>query len=89
MRRVLVTTLLAVTAAMSTGGCFVNMYSADPIRRYRQLFFQSEDLRLIEDDLERFWMIDQPSHLTLKRVDGLGDESARRWPNANKSLPPN
>lgn len=80
MRRVLMTGLICVIAA-SSSGCFMNMYSADPVRRYRQLFFQSEDLRLIEDEIERFWMIDNPSALSLKRYSGLGDPAARRFPN--------
>ena len=80
MRRVLVTGLL-VAIAISSSGCFLNMYSADPLRRYRQLFFQSEDLRLIEDEIERFWMIDHQSNLSLKRYSSMGDPSARRRPN--------
>ena len=81
MRRVLITGLLAVITTTSSTGCFLNMYSADPIRRYRQLFFQSEDLRLLEDELERFWMIDQPSQMSLKRYNGLGAPAAdaMRW----------
>lgn len=78
MRRVFMMGLLAVVTTASSAGCFLNMYSTDPIRRYRQLFFQSEDLRLIEDDLERFWMIDQPSNLSLKRYHGMADPGARR-----------
>ncbi|MFO0945840.1 MAG: hypothetical protein U1D30_07840 [Planctomycetota bacterium] len=71
--------LLALLATTSSG-CFINEYSADPIRRYRQLFFQSEDLRLIEDDMERFWMLDNPSNLSPKRYHGLGEPAARtRW----------
>lgn len=80
MRRVFAGLLVLVTA-VSSSGCFLNMYSADPLRRYRQLFFQSEDLRLIEDEIEHFWMIDQPSALSLKRYSGLGDPAARRRPN--------
>jgi hypothetical protein len=81
MRRVLITGLLAVVTTTSSAGCFLNMYSADPIRRYRQLFYQSENLRLLEDDMERFWMIDQPSQLSLKRYHGLGEPAAdtMRW----------
>lgn len=76
MRRNLVLGLLAVLAA-SSSGCFVNQYSADPIRRYRQLFFQSQDLALIEDDWELFWMLDQPSQLSELRYNGLGAPQAR------------
>lgn len=80
MRRILNCGLLAMLA-VSSSGCFLNMYAADPIRRYRQLFYQSEDLRVMEDEIERFWMIDQPSQMTLKRYSGLGDPAARRKPN--------
>lgn len=78
MRRQWILGVLAAATAMSSVGCFLNMYSSDPIRRYRQLFFQSEDLRLIEDDIERFWMVDQPTQLSLKRYSGMGDPAARR-----------
>jgi hypothetical protein len=80
MRRVLLMGLVAIVTTTSSAGCFLNMYSADPIRRYRQLFYQSEDLRMLEDEIERFWMIDQPSQLTLKRYHGLGDPAARSRP---------
>lgn len=80
MRRVFLTCLLGIVTASSTAGCFLNMYAAEPIRRYRQLFFQSQDLALMEDDMERFWMIDQPSQLSLKRYNGLGDPSADVFP---------
>lgn len=80
MRRVLMMGLMAVITATTSAGCFINEYASDPIRRYRQLFFQSEDLRFLEDDLERFWMIDQPTQLSLKRYHGLGDPAARTDP---------
>lgn len=85
MRRSVQSCVLAAVAAVGMSGCFINMYSSDPIRRSRQLFNQSEDLRLIEDDWERFWMVDQPSHLSLKRYHGFGDPSARRMPYTRKS----
>lgn len=78
MRRVFMMGLLTVLTTISSTGCFVNMYSTDPVRRYRQLFFQSEDLRLLEDDMERFWMIDQPSNLSDKPYHGFGKPAARR-----------
>lgn len=80
MRRLVLMGLLSVAAVTGASGCFINMYSPDPIRRYRQLFFQSEDLRLLEDDLERFWMIDQPSALSPKRYHGLSYSGARLRP---------
>lgn len=78
MRRGLLMGLLAIMTTTSSTGCFLNMYNPEPVRRYRQLFFQSEDLRALEDEMERFWMIDQPSQLHLKRSHGLGDPAARR-----------
>lgn len=77
MRRAMLTGLLAIVTAAGSAGCFLNEYSADPLRRYRQLFFQSQDLALIEDDLERFWMLEQPSWLSPKRYNGYGIPSAR------------
>jgi hypothetical protein len=85
MRRSVLSSLLVAIAATSLSGCFVNQYSSDPIRRSRQLFNQSEDLRLLEDDWERFWMVDQPSNMSLKRYHGTGDPSARRLPYKRKT----
>jgi hypothetical protein len=78
MRRAILCGILAVAAATSSSGCFINQYSPDPVRRYRQLFNQSEDFRAIEDEIERFWMLDQPSALTLKRGHGYADPAPRR-----------
>ena len=41
-----------------------------PQRRMMVLMNQSENLRQIEYEMERFWMVDQPSHLTPERVHG-------------------
>jgi hypothetical protein len=46
------------------------MYSGDPVRRTEQLIFTSEDLRALLNEWERFWFLDQPSHMTPKRVHG-------------------
>jgi hypothetical protein len=65
--------LLAVTFGMllgTTAGCIVPAYSGDPIRRTQQLIYTSEGLRLILDDWERFWFLDQPSHTTPFRTHG-------------------
>lgn len=78
MRRACLLGLMAMVSVSSTG-CFLNAYSSDPIRRYRQLFYQSQDLRLIEDDMERFWMLDQPSQLSLHRYNGFAHPEARRF----------
>lgn len=55
---------------LSNAGCFINQYSADPNLRMIQLLNHSEDLRQIEQEWVRFWMSDQPSHLTPDRVHG-------------------
>lgn len=68
MRRLLL--LLFACGVLQCTGCFLNAYSSDPNRRMLQLINQSEDLRQIELEMERFWMIDQPSHLTPERVHG-------------------
>jgi len=51
-------------------GCFINTFSSDPNQRIRELLNQSEDLRQISYEWERFWFTDHPSHLTPERVDG-------------------
>ncbi len=69
MRRLLIA-LAAVGALLGSGGCFVNEYSSDPNRRVVELLNQSEDLRQIADEWERFWFLDHPSHMSYDRVDG-------------------
>lgn len=66
--------ILAALAALMLGsnvGCLLPAYSADPARRARQLLFTSEDLRLFLDEWERVWFLDQPSHLSPYRTNGL------------------
>jgi tetratricopeptide (TPR) repeat protein len=41
---------------------------SDPQRRVMVLMNQSENLRQIEAEMERFWMMDQPTRLTPERV---------------------
>jgi hypothetical protein len=69
MRRVF---LLIAAAALtfSSTGCLLNIYSADPNRRMDELLNTSEDLRQIENEWERIWFTDQPSHMTPERVHG-------------------
>ena len=69
MRRLLFATLLGVVIS-SNVGCFLPIYSADPARRAKQLMFTSEDMRVILDEWERFWFLDQPDHMTPFRVHG-------------------
>jgi hypothetical protein len=56
--------------AIASSGCFLNIYSSDPNRRVHQLINTSEDLRQIEGEWERFWFVDQPSHMTPDRTHG-------------------
>ncbi|MCI0464480.1 MAG: hypothetical protein L0Z62_46710 [Gemmataceae bacterium] len=51
-------------------GSLINQYSSDPNVRMEELLFQSEELRQIHDEMRRFWMNDQPSHMTYQRVHG-------------------
>ncbi len=62
--------LAAISLASSFTGCIVPAYSGDPARRTRQLIHTSENLRLFLDDWERFWLLDQPDHMTPYRNDG-------------------
>jgi hypothetical protein len=54
----------------TTVGCVIPAYSADPVRRTQELMYTSENLRLALDEWERFWMLDQPDHMTPYRTHG-------------------
>ncbi len=69
MRRLICTALLGMAVASSTG-CLIPIYSGDPVRRSRQLINTSEDMSVIQDEWERIWFLDQPSHLTPYRTHG-------------------
>lgn len=69
MRRWLLTGLLGVVALSNTG-CLINIYSSNPQRRMSQLLNNSEDLRVIQDEWDRIWFTDQPSHMVVDRVHG-------------------
>jgi len=65
--------LLAVTCGLLLGntvGCIIPAYSGDPNRRTQELMFTSEGLRLILDEWERAWHLDQPDHMTPYRTHG-------------------
>ena len=51
-------------------GCLINQYSSDPMVRMEQMMIDSENLRQMHDEWRRFWMNDQPSHLTPYRIHG-------------------
>ena len=69
MRRVLLLAAFAVLG-VANSGCFINQYSSDPNERMQEMLNESENLRQIRGEWERFWMIDQPSHLTPVRIHG-------------------
>lgn len=65
--------LFAVVCGLLVGsvaGCFIPAYSADPTRRTAELLYTSENLRLILDEWERIWFLDQPDHTTPYRTHG-------------------
>jgi hypothetical protein len=64
--------ILAAMAILSltTTGCIINQYSSDPFVRMEQELIDSENLRQMHDEWRRFWMNDQPSHLTPYRIHG-------------------
>jgi hypothetical protein len=69
MRRLLLLAAVLGFTLLNTG-CILNMYSPDPNERMQQMLNQSEDLRQMRKEWFRFWMVDQPSHLTPDRVHG-------------------
>jgi hypothetical protein len=71
MRRLRLLMLAAVaTLALGNTGCMLNIWSSDPNTRMNQMMNVSEDLRQIENEWQRIWFTDQPSHLTPVRVHG-------------------
>jgi hypothetical protein len=64
--------LLGAAMAMSQGCAPVPLphYAAFPPKRVEQLLVDSENLRMAGDDWDRFWFLDQPSHLTPYRTHG-------------------
>ena len=59
--------MLTATLARMPGtssGCIVPIYSGDPALRTQELIFTSENLRMIVEEWQRIWFLDQPSHLT-------------------------
>ena len=69
MRKLLLAAALS-TLVCSSVGCVIPAYSGDPIRRTQELLFTSEDLRAIQDEWERIWFLDQPSHMKPYRTHG-------------------
>ncbi len=69
MRKLLLASILALEFAANSG-CIVPIYSSDPVDRTQELIYTSENLRLIREDWQRIWFLDQPSHLSPYRTHG-------------------
>ena len=69
MRNLMLALALGVVVG-STAGCIIPAYSGDPVRRTQQLLYTSENLRLVLDEWERIWFLDQPDHNTPWRTHG-------------------
>ena len=69
MRRLLLASVFGLLLSTAVG-CIIPAYSGDPARRTQQLIFTSENFRLILDEWERTWMLDQPDHMTPYRTHG-------------------
>ncbi len=74
MRKPLAALILIVGAGLAGSvGCApvpLPHYAAYPPRRVEQLLVDSENLRQAGDEWERFWFLDQPSHMTPFRTHG-------------------
>jgi hypothetical protein len=73
MRKLFVALVFAVAAIAIGEGCApvpLPHYSAFPPKRVQELLVDSENLRQAGDEWQRFWFLDQPSHLTPFRTHG-------------------
>ncbi len=68
--RKLILTLALGWLVSATSGCVIDGYSGDPTRRAQEAIYTSENLRLLQDEWERFWLLDQPNHITPYRTHG-------------------
>jgi hypothetical protein len=67
----LICVAILVSSLFGSMGCLpINEYSSDPDLRMSELMNQSEDLRQARLEWRRFWMVDQPSHLSPERIHG-------------------
>jgi hypothetical protein len=69
MRKLLLAAVLGMLLSSSVG-CIIPAYSGDPNRRTSELIWTSENLRLLLDEWERLWLLDQPNHMTPYRTHG-------------------
>ena len=70
LRRWWAFTAMSLLFLATNSGCMINQYSSDPMVRMEQMLIDSENLRQMHDEWRRFWMNDQPSHLTPYRIHG-------------------
>lgn len=73
MKKSLAALALALASLAIGEGCApvpLPHYAAYGPKRVEELLVDSENLRLGGDDWERFWFLDQPSHLTPFRTHG-------------------
>ncbi len=73
MRKLLAALAIMVASLALYEGCApipLPHYAANKPRRVEELLVDSENLRQAGDDWERFWLLDQPSHLTPFRTHG-------------------
>jgi len=69
MRGFLWASVIAVVVSCHTG-CIIPAYSGDPRVRARELVWTSENLRMVLEEWQRFWLLDQPDHMTPFRTHG-------------------
>jgi hypothetical protein len=69
MRKLILATFGALVLSTAFG-CLIPPYSGDPTRRTTELIYTSENLRLVLDEWERIWFLDQPDHMTPYRTHG-------------------
>ncbi len=68
--RKLVLGLVGSVLVLSNVGCILPIYSPDRTRRMSELLITSENLRMVTDEWERAWHLDQPMHTTPFRTHG-------------------
>jgi hypothetical protein len=64
----MLTWLMIVAMAWATSG--ESPQNVDPNARMEELMNVTEDIGQIQGEIRRFWMIEQPSHMTPIRVHG-------------------
>jgi len=69
MRRFVLSLICGILIGTSVG-CLIPGYSGDPVRRTQEMIWTSENFRLILDEWERAWLLDQPDHCTPYRTHG-------------------